>query len=282
MPRAEVPPENAAADAPPDGEPTPHADNSALMVDVVVPVYNEEVDIARNIPTLRDYLSSAAFPYGWRIIIGDNGSTDRTPEVSREQERLYPGQVVYYRATDNGKGRVIKECWETSSADIVSFMDVDLATDLEAFAPLIKPLAEGRADITIGSRLHKKSKVKRSWKRRIMTRVYNTIVGALFSRGFRDAQCGFKAARREAAQNVLPVVQDLHWFFDTEFLLDAERLGYRIKEVPVTWVEDERTSVKLAKTALDDLRGLVRMRLTRPWRSAVRAPERTPDTANRG
>lgn len=242
---------------------------------MVVPVYNEEVDIARNVPLLRDYLLSAEFPYAWRIVIGDNGSTDRTPEVSHEQERAFPGEVIYYRATANGKGRVIKEWWERSDADIVAFMDVDLSTGLEAFAPLIRVIAEDRADIAIGSRLHRKSHVKRSWKRRILTRGYNTIVGLLFAKGFKDAQCGFKASRTSTARAVLPMVKDLMWFFDTEFLLIAEKLGYRIKEVPVTWIEDESTSVKLAHTAMSDLRGLIRMRLTRPWRAAPRAARRT-------
>jgi glycosyltransferase involved in cell wall biosynthesis len=242
-----------------------------IRIDVVVPVYNEEKDVPRNIPVLLDFLASDAFPYEWRIVIGDNGSTDGTPEVARQLEAKFAGEVKYYRATDNGKGRVIKEAWLASDAGVVSFMDVDLSSGLEAFPKLVSSVAEGGYDIAIGSRLHAKSKVKRSLQRRTLTWGYNTLVKTAFGVGFNDAQCGFKAASREAAQRLLPLVEDVHWFFDTEFLILAEKLGYRIKEVPVSWVEDERTSVKLANTIASDLGGLWRMRTQQPWRKAKAA-----------
>lgn len=241
---------------------------SLTSVEVVVPVYNEEVDVARNIPVLLEFLSSEVFPYDWKIIVGDNGSTDRTPDVAQGLAREHPDDVAYYRATAKGKGRVIKECWAAGEADILSFMDVDLSTGLDAFPALIAAVADEGYDVAIGSRLHPQSRVKRSLKRRVLTRGYNTLVKLLFRTTFNDAQCGFKAARREAAQKVLPHVEDLAWFFDTEFLVLAERLGYRVKEVPVTWEEDERTSVKMASTIVSDLRGLARMRLSQPWRKA--------------
>lgn len=235
-------------------------------VDIVVPVYNEEKDIARNIPALSDFLSGDAFPYEWRIVIGDNGSTDSTPSVSQDLARQDPKHVSYYRATAKGKGRVIKECWLAGEADILSFMDVDLSTGLDAFPALIGAIANDGYDVAIGSRLHRRSKVSRSLKRRVLTRGYSTLVKLLFWTSFTDAQCGFKAARREAAQRVLPLVRDLSWFFDTEFLVLAERLGYRVKELPVVWEEDERTSVKITSTIVSDLQGLARLRLSRPWR----------------
>lgn len=235
-------------------------------VELVVPVYNEETDVGRNIPVLRDFLSGDLFPYEWKIVIGDNGSTDRTAEVSQAVARQYPDDVAYYRATAKGKGRVIKECWLAGEADVLSFMDVDLSTSLDAFPPLISAVADEGFDVAIGSRLHRRSNVKRSLKRRILTRGYNILVRSLFQTSFNDAQCGFKAASRAAAQRVLPIVEDLNWFFDTEFLVLAEKLGYRVKEIPVKWEEDERTSVKMASTIASDLRGLARLRLSRPWR----------------
>lgn len=235
-------------------------------VEVVVPVYNEETDIARNVPLLRDFLAGDAFPYDWTIVIGDNGSTDRTPAVSQDLARAHPDEIAYYRASARGKGRVIKERWLAGQADVLSFMDVDLSTGLDAFPTLIAAIADGDCDVAIGSRLHRGSKITRSLKRRVLTRGYNTLVKLLFQTSFDDAQCGFKAASRDAAQRVLPLVHDLHWFFDTEFLVLAERLGYRIKEIPVTWEEDERTSVRMASTVASDLLGLARLRLARPWR----------------
>lgn len=235
-------------------------------VQVVVPVYNEETDVARNIPLLRDFLASDVFPYDWKIIIGDNGSTDRTAEVSQGLALDYPSDIAYYRATAKGKGRAIKECWLAGQADILSFMDVDLSTGLDAFPPLISAVADEGFGVAIGSRLLRRAVVTRSLERRILTRGYNTLVRSLFQTSFTDAQCGFKAATREVAHRVLPLVEDLHWFFDTEFLVLAEKLGYRIKEIPVTWEEDERTSVRMASTIASDLRGLARLRLSRPWR----------------
>jgi glycosyltransferase involved in cell wall biosynthesis len=241
--------------------------NRTAAVDVVVPVYNEERDLPRNIPVLRDFLSGDVFPYAWRIVIGDNGSTDGTEAAARELEAKYPGEVTYYRASGKGKGLVIKEAWLASEADVVAFMDVDLSSGIEAFPELVGAVLGGGYDIAIGSRAHAKSKVKRSLQRRTLTWGYNLLVKSLFGVSFGDAQCGFKAANREAAQRLLPLVKDGAWFFDSEFLILAEKLKYRIREVPVNWVEDESTSVKLANTIADDLRGLLRMRLGRPWRN---------------
>ena len=163
---------------------------------------------------------------------------------------------------------MIKEAWLASEADAVAFMDVDLSSGIEAFPELVGAVLGGGYDIAIGSRAHAKSQVKRSLQRRTLTWGYNLLVKSLFGVSFSDAQCGFKAANREAAQRLLPLVKDGAWFFDSEFLILAEKLKYRIREVPVNWVEDESTSVKLANTIVDDLRGLARMRLNRPWRSA--------------
>jgi glycosyltransferase involved in cell wall biosynthesis len=241
---------------------------SPPKVDVVVPVYNEEVDLARNIPLLRDFLAGPSFPCSWRIIIGDNGSTDRTPEVSRQLADQYPGEVTYFQASGRGKGRVIKEAWLASDADIVSFMDVDLSTELDAFPALIRSITDEGCDLAIGSRAHPQSIVRRSWKRRLMTRVYNALIRAMFGTHFSDAQCGFKAASADAASRLLPLTEDLNWFLDTELLVIAEKAGYRIAEVPITWVEDEGTSVRLVSTISSDLAGLVRLRRTRPWKAA--------------
>ena len=240
-------------------------------VDVLVPVYNEEGDIPRNIPVLCDFLAGPQFSHDWRVTIGDNGSTDGTRDVSLRLTEEYPDRVFYFSASGRGKGRVIKEAWLASDAEIVSFMDVDLSTGLAAFPALIAAITDQGYDLAIASRLAAQSQVRRSPVRRVLTRGYNTIVKTMFSTNFNDAQCGFKASSRDAAHRLLPLVKDVAWFFDTELLILAERLGYRVKEVPVTWTEDERTSVRLLSTVAQDLRGLLRMRLTQPWRRA-RAP----------
>jgi len=237
-------------------------------VDVVVPVYNEERDLPKSIPVLRDFLSSDAFPYEWRIVIADNASTDNTSAVGRTLEDSAGGQVEYARIERKGRGFALKQTWLASPMDIVSYMDVDLSTGLGAFPALIGAIVDDRYDIAIGSRLATGSRISRSLKRRVLTRGYNALIKGMFLTRFSDAQCGFKAISREAAQQIMPLIEDNNWFFDTELLILGEKLGYRVKDVPVEWVEDPDTRVKIGATVMEDLRGLLRLRTGRPWRRA--------------
>lgn len=235
-------------------------------VDVVIPVYNEENDLPKSIPELRAFLRSDAFPYEWTIVIADNASTDNTPAVSRRLEEEY-GEVVYVRIERKGRGFALKQVWGASTADVMSYMDVDLSTGLEAFPQLIKAVADDGYGVSTGSRLARKSKVDRSLQRTVLSRGYNLIIKTIMWTRFSDAQCGFKAISREVAQRVLPLIQNDNWFFDTELLVLAEKMGYRIKDIPVRWVEDPDTRVKIGSTVSEDLKGLWRMRRERPWRN---------------
>jgi len=237
-------------------------------VDVVVPVYNEEHSLPKSIPVLREFLAGPSFPYDWRIVIADNASTDNTPAVGRMLEDSAGGQVEYVRIERKGRGFALKQTWGASQMDIVSYMDVDLSTGLAAFPPLIRAIAEEGYDVATGSRLAAESRITRSLKRRVLTRGYNTLIKAMFFTRFSDAQCGFKAVSREAAQRIIPLIEDNNWFFDTELLILAEKMGYRVKDVPVEWVEDMDTRVKIGATVMEDLRGLLRLRRGRPWRRA--------------
>jgi glycosyltransferase involved in cell wall biosynthesis len=239
-------------------------------VDVVVPVYNEEQALPRSIPVLREFLAGEAFPYRWRIVIADNASLDGTPEASRRLAEQFPGEVVYVRMEEKGRGRALKRTWGDSPMEIVSYMDVDLSSGLEAFPPLIGAIAEEGYDLAIGSRLIAGSRVERSLGRRALTRGYRLIIKAMFRTRFSDAQCGFKAARADVARLLIPLIEDNNWFFDTEMLILAEKADFRVKDVPVAWVEDFDTRVNVPKTISEDLRGLARMRLRRPWRKVRR------------
>ena len=234
-------------------------------VDVVVPVYNEEEALPRSIPVLREFLAGEAFPYEWRIVIADNASVDRTPEASRRLEAEFPGEVAYVRIEEKGRGRALKRTWSDSPMEIVSYMDVDLSTGLEAFPLLISAIAEEGYALAVGSRLLPQSQVKRSLGRRVLTRSYKLIIKAMLWTRFSDAQCGFKAARADVARLLIPLIEDNNWFFDTEMLILAEKAGYRVKDVPVVWVEDFDTRVNVPKTIAEDLLGLGRMRWRRPW-----------------
>ena len=238
-------------------------------VDVVVPVYNEERALPQSIPTLSAFLESGAFPYDWTIIIGDNASIDSTPEVSRKLEADSGGKVKYVRIERKGRGYALKQIWGASQADVSSYMDVDLSTGIDAFPELIGAIADKGYDVAIGSRLAGQAQVERSLKRRVLTRGYNSMIKGMFFTRFSDAQCGFKAVSREAAARILPLIEDNNWFFDTELLILAEKMGYRIYDVPVKWIEDTDTRVKIASTVTEDLRGLLRLRINRPWRRAA-------------
>ena len=246
-------------DRPHTGERTATAgpDEGAPLVDIVIPVYNEAKALAGSVNTLRAYLREH-FPFTWRITIADNASTDATWQVATSLALTLDG-VKAIHLDQKGRGRALRQAWGASDAAIVAYMDVDLSTGLDALLPLIAPLVSGHSDVAIGSRLVPGSSVARGPRREFISRTYNTILRTVFGNGFRDAQCGFKAVRREVAERLVPLVRDNEWFFDTELLLLAERNGLRVHEVPVTWIDDPDSRVKVAKTARDDLKGVARM-----------------------
>lgn len=230
-----------------------------VKVDIIIPVYNEEQALPKSVATLRDYLNTY-FPYEWRVIIANNASIDNTQAVAEELAATDP-HVSVLQLTKKGRGRALKVAWLASDADVVAYMDVDLSTNLQSFLPLIAPLATGHSDVAIGSRLLKGAVVTRQWKRELISRCYNLMIKTLFRNRFSDAQCGFKAVKRSVAQQLLPEIQNNEWFFDTELLLLAEERGLRIYEVPVDWIEDLDSRVKIVSTATEDIRGLLRVRL---------------------
>ena len=230
-------------------------------VDVVIPVYNEERVLKQSINTLRQFLDKT-LAYNWTIVIADNASTDKTWKVAQALSREYP-DVVSLHLDEKGRGRALRRAWLDSNADIVSYMDVDLSTDLEAFPKLIQAIEEGY-DIAIGSRLMPGSSIKRSFKRELTSRGYNLLIKAMFRSKFSDAQCGFKALSSKAARELVPLTKDQKWFFDTELLILAEKKGYRTKDVPVAWIEDPDTRVSVSRTAFDDVKGLLRLRFRPP------------------
>ena len=230
-------------------------------VDVIIPVYNEEVALPGSVAKLRTFLQeNLTLP--WTIVIADNGSIDRTLAVAQELAARYL-DVTYIHLPEKGRGRALRKAWLESTADIVSYMDVDLSTDLRAFPPLVAGIAEEGYDMAIGTRLASKSQTKRSLKREFISRCYNLLIKAMFFTRFSDAQCGFKALSRKAVQELVPLIENQEWFFDTELLILAEKKGYRVKEIPVEWLEDPDTRVNIRKTVMEDLKGLWRLRTHR-------------------
>ncbi|MFS0731919.1 glycosyltransferase [Microbacterium sp. 1P10UB] len=227
------------------------------VLEVVVPVYNEEEVLAESIGTLHRFLS-ATMSQSWVITIADNASNDATPRIGARLHATM-AHVQYLRLDTKGRGHALKVAWLRSPATVLAYVDVDLSTDLRALPPLIAPLLSGHSDIAIGTRMARSSRVIRGTKREVISRAYNLLLRQTMGVEFSDAQCGFKAIRGDVARTVLPHIIDTGWFFDTEMLVIAERAGLRIHEVPVDWVDDERSSVDILVTATQDVRGLLRV-----------------------
>jgi len=244
------------------------ADGPRPMVDIVIPVHNEERDLRASVLRLHAYLTQQ-FPFSARITIADNASTDATPAVAAELAEELP-EVRVLRLNDKGRGRALAAAWLTSDARVVSYMDVDLSTDLSALLPLVAPVISGHSQVSIGSRLVTGSRVRRGPKREVISRVYNILLRLVLRVRFKDAQCGFKALRADVARSLLPDVVNRNWFFDTELLVRAERAGLRIHELPVDWTDDPDSRVDIVATAIEDLRGLWRLATGRPTDAPLR------------
>jgi putative flippase GtrA len=246
--------------APPTSSATPETagvPSGCCQVEIVVPVKDEETDLAPSIRRLHAYLSGG-FPLSWHITIADNGSRDRTWDIARGLTAEL-SRVSAVRLAQPGRGRALRSIWSHSDSEVLAYMDVDLSTDLNALLPLVAPLLSGHSDVAIGTRLARGSRVVRGPRREVISRGYNLLLQATLGTGFSDAQCGFKAIRRDKARELLPLTTDGGWFFDTELLVLAERSGLRIHEVPVDWTDDPDSRVNVRATALADLRGILRM-----------------------
>ncbi len=241
----------------PDAAAAAPAEAPGVLVEIVVPVHNEQRVLEASIVRLHRYLA-AGFPFAFRITIADNASADATWLLAKRlAERLPDVRAVH--VAEKGRGRALRQVWSASDADVVAYMDVDLSTGLEALLPLVAPLLSGHSDLAIGTRLANGAAVVRGPRRELVSRCYNLLLRTAMRARFTDAQCGFKAGRTEVVRALLPDVEDQEWFFDTELLLAAQHHGLRIHEVPVDWVEDTDSRVDLVRTALDDLGGMARV-----------------------
>lgn len=250
------------------------AATGAPVLDIVLPVYNEERVLEQSVGALYAFVHEH-IPFSTRITIVDNASEDATRLIGMRLASVLDG-VRFVHLREKGRGRALRSAWMASDAHVVAYMDVDLSTRLESLTALVAPILLGSTDIAIGSRLVAGARVSRSAGRELISRGYNLLLrGALHTR-FRDAQCGFKAMRAQVARDLVPLVHDQGWFFDTELLVFAQWAGLRIQEVPVAWVEDPDSRVDIPRTALTDLRGVLRLLRTTPSPPARARPNRQP------
>jgi glycosyltransferase involved in cell wall biosynthesis len=229
-----------------------------LSVDIVIPVLNEAHVLRKSVETALNAFRSS-LRYRWQLVIVDNGSTDGTQAVAEALTAQY-SEVKFIHLVQRGRGRALRNAWLQGKADIVCYMDVDLSTSLVHVPQLLGAIAHEGYDLATGSRLMRESRTTRSFKREVVSQIYNLLIKALLFTKFSDAQCGFKAVSRRAVEAIVPKIENQSWFFDTEMLVLAEKSGYRIKDIPVVWVEDDDSRVKIVQTGWEDVKGLVRLR----------------------
>ncbi len=221
-----------------------------LTVDVVLPIYHSNIrEIPSSIATLVAYFQSHLKDYHWTLVLAINGK--QPEQVIALAKRLHQQhkQVTYTYTPYPGKGHGVLHTWMIRKPDIYTYMDIDLSTDLHSFRYLLDGIKDGY-DLVIGSRYHPQSRIVRSLKRYIISKTYiHLVYRSILGVPVKDSQCGFKAVSKRVVTEVLPLVQDKVWFWESEMIYLAHKLGYTIKEVPIVWTENKISGVNLLKKA---------------------------------
>ncbi len=235
-----------------------------MLVEICLPVKNEEKILALNLQRLLDFCEGARFEFEWKIIGISNGSSDGTVGIFTEFEKRYTKNLSHLEISLPGRGRAIKQYWLKSQADIVCYLDIDLAVSPDQLTSLLAPIIRGEADLVIGSRLLPESKTKRSFLRETVSRTYNFLARLVLANKVSDLQCGFKAIKEDVFKKIEPYLEDDYWFFDTEMVSLARHFSYRIYELPDDWNESRYANrvskVKIVRDIIRFIGNLVRLR----------------------
>ena len=230
-----------------------------MLVDIVIPVLNEEESLDENVHFIVNFLDeSIGNQYDYRVVIADNGSTDKTQEIGLNLSSILSDKVAYFKVPAKGVGLALKSYWKESSADIVGYMDLDMATDLKHVREALDCFKNNNTDIVYGSRLHKNSVVVgRTLKREITSRVFNWVLKMYLRTKFSDGMCGFKFLKRNVFETLLNkgAVSD-GWFFCTEILVVGEWNRFNLHELPVKWTDDENSKVNIKKLTIEYLQAM--------------------------
>lgn len=227
---------------------------------IVIPLYNEESVLAKNVKTLDSFLKEYNFPYSYNIVLVNNASTDRSGLICDELAECIEAVKVIH-LDQKGKGRAVRTAWNQANQDILAFMDADLASDLNYFRQLVDAVVRGGHHMSIGNRLGKDSKViSRRFLRKLASHTYNVIVRNLLNTNVPDHQCGFKVIRRDAYNMIATQLEDNEWFFDTELIVHAAKSGFSIKPVDIVWIDKEDSKVKLGQTSYEMFRAVLNLK----------------------
>ncbi|MBS3144182.1 glycosyltransferase [Candidatus Woesearchaeota archaeon] len=232
-----------------------------LSVDVVLPVYSGNIrEIPSSVATLVTYFQQHVKDYTWTLVLAINGKQPEEVLALAKKLHKHHKEVVYTYTPHPGKGAGVLHAWTTRKPDIYTYMDIDLATDLHSFRYLLDGIREGY-DLVIGSRYHPQSRLRRSFKRYLISKTYiHLVYRSILGVPVRDSQCGFKAVNKRVVDHILPLIQDKVWFWESEMLYLAHKLGYTIKEVPITWTENKISGVNLLKIAPEFIKKVLRLR----------------------
>ena len=231
-------------------------------VEIVFPVYSENISIVEDSThKLLHHLTKIRGPFSFQVTISINGKNtgmliEKVNKICTENQN-----VICNVTKEQGKGHGVISVWENSSADILVYMDIDLATSLDSLEQLLLEIKKGK-DLCIGSRYLSDSKVQRSIKRYILSRLYHTILIQGFLRlPINDVQCGYKAINKDVFFELRPYITDYKFFFDAELVFICHMLGKSIKELPVVWTEASVSSVKLFRTSISFIIGAILLKL---------------------
>lgn len=232
-------------------------------VDIVVPVYYKEAPhLEHHIKQQREYFAKNLKGYRWTIVIANNGPRKDAVEIARQLSKKYK-HVRYEDVNNPGRGWSLSTSWQKSNADVVMYMDADLATNLAAVPIMLKLLFSNASDVTIGSRYMQGAHARRTLQRYILSKVYNLMLQYILKLRVHDAQCGFKGIKKSVARKIIPLTKDRKWFFDTELLYYAQKKGFKIVEVPVRWEEQKETSVQIISVTINYIKNILRLRFSR-------------------
>ncbi|MFP4056679.1 MAG: dolichyl-phosphate beta-glucosyltransferase [Candidatus Brocadiia bacterium] len=208
---------------------------------VIIPTYNEEPNIRRTAEAVLDYLRQGE--RSWELLLVDDGSRDRTPAIEQETARQEPRVRALVHATNRGKGYAVRRGMLAASGAVRLFLDADYSTPIEEAEKLL-PRLEGECQVAIGTRRGAGARIetKPPLHRHLLGEAYIRLASRLLGSGVTDFNCGFKAFRAEAAERLFRLQRHEGWSFDVEVLVLAERLGYRVEEVPVRWAHVQATS----------------------------------------
>ncbi len=215
-----------------------------MEVSIVLPAYNEAQRIESTVEKTSSAL--AGITSSFEIIIAEDGSKDGTNRICEALAKKYDFVVHLHSDERQGRGKALNRAFKASKGEILGYIDVDLATDMRYLRELIQSIRDGY-DFATGSRMLPQSNVKRPFKRGLASKGFNFLTRTMLGSKLYDHQCGFKSFRREALFRLLDKVKDMHWFWDTELLVRAQRAGYKVKEFPVEWSYGGATKVDLMK-----------------------------------